>query len=389
MRVVIAADFPEDPPNVVGGIQAIVYYTLRRLADYKDLDIHIVSCEKWGRAARSGPWVLNGEGWQAHYFPSPPRIPHTVSMLTVDRRIVARAIRDLHPDLVHAHGQAAAYPWAAFDSHVPTVVTVQGINALEARLDRRGGRLRGELRAFLWEQIERACLRRASDMVITGPFQADVIRPHTQARFHWIENPVQEELFDIQSDTAIPGQILYVGSIQKRKGLADLIQAVHLLRDLQPPIHLRVAGGFMQPYAEYGEYVRQLTERLALTDRIHFSGHAGREMLLEEFRRCAVFCLPTYLEGSPVAVAEAMAAGRPIVTTAIDATAHLIAEGVNGFRVPPGDPPALADRLRTLLTSPDLCRAFGETARQEALTRFSPAEAAKLTHQMYRQIVKA
>jgi glycosyltransferase involved in cell wall biosynthesis len=388
MRVVIAADFPEVPPDVVGGIQAIVYYTLLPLATNEALDIHIVSCEKWGKAARSGNWVLQGKGWLAHYYASAPRLPHTLSMLTVDRWKVARAIRDLRPDIVHAHGQAAAYPWAAFDSGVPTIVTVQGINALEARLDRRGGRLRSELRALLWERIERACLRRMKEVVITGPFQAEVIRPHTQARFHWIENPVQPELFDISADTIIPGQILYVGSIQKRKGLSDLIQAVHLLRDLQPPIHLRVAGGFMQPYAAYGETVRQLTERLDLSDRIHFLGHTDRSTLLEEFKHCAVFCLPTYLEGSPVAVAEAMAAGRPIVTTAIDATAHLIAEGVNGFRVPPGDPEALAARLRALLTNADLSRAFGQAARQEAIHRFSPEKAARATFEAYRKILE-
>jgi glycosyltransferase involved in cell wall biosynthesis len=145
----------------------------------------------------------------------------------------------------------------------------------------------------------------------------------------------------------------------------------------------------MQPYAAYGETVRQLTERLALADRIHFLGHTDRSTLLEEFKRCAVFCLPTYLEGSPVAVAEAMAAGRPIVTTAIDATAHLIAEGVNGFRVPPGDPEALAARLRALLTNADLSRAFGQAARQEAIHRFSPEKAARATFEAYRKILEA
>ena len=387
MRIVIAGDFPEQPPNVVGGIQAIIYFTLLRLADYPNLDLHVVSCEKWGNAAQPGSWVLNGNGWKAHYIHSSPRIPHTLSFMTIDRLKIRQAIHQISPDIIHAHGQAAAYPWAAFDSHIPTVITVQGINSMEARLDPRGGRLRGWLRFFVWDKIEKACLHRAADIVITGPFQADVIRPYTQARFHWIENPVQEELFQIPLNSGIPGQILFVGSIQKRKGLADLIKAVAILGNIQPEVNIRVAGGFMQPYAEYGEYIRSLIQQHNLGDRIHLLGHLGREALLKEFEKCSIFCLPTYLEGSPVAIAEAMAAGRPIITTAIESTAHLITEGITGFRVPTGDYQILADRLRSILTNVNLQRTVSMGARQEAQKRFSPTTAAESTKNMYTQIL--
>ena len=47
MRVVIGADYPENPPNPVGGIQAIVYNTVAHLRTYEDLDLHVVTCEKW------------------------------------------------------------------------------------------------------------------------------------------------------------------------------------------------------------------------------------------------------------------------------------------------------------------------------------------------------
>ena len=115
MRVVIAGDYPEHPPTVVGGIQAVIYNTLLRLSKYRDLDLHVVTCEKWRDRPLHQTQMVENEGWTVHYLPSSPRLPHTLTMLATDRWAIRRRIRALAPDLVHAHGQAAAYPYAAFD----------------------------------------------------------------------------------------------------------------------------------------------------------------------------------------------------------------------------------------------------------------------------------
>ncbi|MBN1667380.1 MAG: glycosyltransferase family 4 protein, partial [Anaerolineales bacterium] len=375
-RIVIAGDFPLDPPNVVGGIQAVIYFTLTELAAYSDLEIFVVTCEKWGAAGLRKSWIQQARDWTTYYLPSTPLLPHTWTMLTTDRRNVARTIRQLRPDLIHAHGQVAAYPWAGFDSGFPTVVTVHGINALEAQIDRRGGRWRGALRAWLWNQVERACLRRAQDLVIISPFVAEVVKPVSAARLHWIENPVQPDLFELNHEQRIPGRILYVGSIQKRKGLLDLISTVDRLRDRLPEVHLHVAGEFLPAYAAYGDQVRWQVKKRALEDKIIFLGHLDRKALLHEYQRCAVFCLPSYLEASPVVVAEAMAAGCPVVTTDIASTAHLVRSGENGFRVPSGDVECLADILELVLKDPLLQKRLGLVAQEIAKERFTPSRAA-------------
>ncbi len=384
MRVAIAGDFPEDPQILVGGIQAVIYYTLTGLAAYADLELHVVSCEKWSQASQIGRIIHRQyPRWQTHHLPSPRAISHTRSMLTTDRRSVADALRALQPDLIHAHGQAAAYPWAAFNTGLPTVVTVHGINHLEAAIDPRGGRLRGWLRRFIWEQTERACLRRAQDIVIISPFVADTIRPYTRARLHTIENPVEEGLFHLTRRPATPARILYVGSIQKRKGLADLIAALGQVRAAGISAELRVAGACMDTYAAYGAHVRQLTQHLGLDAHVHFLGHLNRDALLDEYAACTLFCLPSHLEASPVVVAEAMAAGCPVVTTTIPSTAHLIQDGESGYRAPAGDVGQLAQALRRVLENSAEQQRLSENARQIAQRRFSPQQAAAATYQLY------
>lgn len=382
MRVVIAGDYPRDPPAVVGGIQAVIYNTLQRLAGYKDLELHIVTCEKWHDQPPTGSQTVHAGHWTVHYLPSPPRLPHSLTMLTWDRWAVRWRIKALSPDLVHAHGQVAAYPFAAFDTGRPTVVTVHGINTLEAQVDPRGGALKSKVRVMLWGYIEHSCLRRARDVVVISPFVRQVIAPHTRACLHVIENPVDDALFCLEPEPR-PGKVLLVGSVQKRKGTLEAIQAMALVRRQVPDAELYIAGAFLPAFRSYGEEVRRYVAEIGAGGYVHFLGQLDHQTLLEAYRTSQVFLFPSYLEASPVALAEAMAAGLPSVVSDIGGTAHLIEEGVTGYRVPVGDIRALAERLVLLLRDGDTCRRFGQRARQFARDHCSAELAARKTHDLY------
>lgn len=384
MRVVIAGDYPEDPPNVVGGIQAVIHNTLEHLGAFADLDLHIVSCEKWRGHPPQGRVPSQGR-WHTHYLSSWPRVPHTVSMFTVDRRAVRRQIEMLAPDLIHAHGQAAAYPFAAFDTGRPTLVTVHGINVLEARLDPRGGVIRGKLRAALWGYAERLCLRRASDIVVISPFVQEVIAPHTKARFHIIENPVHDDFFRLAPEPE-PGKVLMVGSIQKRKGTLEAIQAMALVRKRIPHARLYVAGGVMPAYQAYGDMVRRYVAEHHAGKAVHLVGQLAHEALLEAYRTSQVFLFPSFLEASPVALVEAMAAGLPPVVSDIGGTAHLVQEGVTGYRVPAGDIQRMAERLVHLLEDETTRRRVGAQARGWAEAHCSAPTIAGQIHGLYQKL---
>ncbi|HNS52176.1 MAG TPA: glycosyltransferase family 4 protein [Anaerolineae bacterium] len=382
MRVVIAGDYPEHPPTVVGGIQAVIYNTLIRLSEFPDLDIHLITCEKWRDPASQRPRVVEGERWTVHYLPSSPRLPHTLTMLTADRWAIRRQIRALAPAVIHAHGQAAAYPFAAFDAGLPALVTVHGINALEAQVDPRGGALKAVLRTRIWGLAEHRCLQRASDIVVISPFVREVIGPHTTARLHVVENPVHDDFFAV-NPAPVPGKVLLVGSIQKRKGILEAIQAMHVVRRSMPQAELYLAGAFTPAYREYGDLVRRTVAEAGAGSYVHFLGHAGHNTLVEAYRTSQVFVLPSYLEASPVVLAEAMTAGLPSVVSDIGSTTHLVEEGITGYRVPAGDVGRLAGALLHLLQDPVLCSELGQRARRVAEDRFTARLAAQKTRDLY------
>jgi glycogen(starch) synthase len=216
----------------------------------------------------------------------------------------------------------------------------------------------------------------------------EVIAPYTKARFHVIENPVHDDFFQLKPEPE-PGKVLMVGSIQKRKGTLEAIQAMALVRQQVPHARLYVAGGVIPAYQAYGDLVQRTVAENRAEDYVTFLGHLGHEALLEAFRTSQVFLLPSYLEASSVALAEAMAAGLPSVVSDIGGTAHLVHEGLTGYRVPAGDVRRLAEGTVQLLQDEATCQRMSAQAREWARTHSSAETTARQTHDLYQRLLNS
>jgi glycosyltransferase involved in cell wall biosynthesis len=94
-------------------------------------------------------------------------------------------------------------------------------------------------------------------------------------------------------------------------------------------------------------------------------GPVSLEERLAFFKRADVFVLPTYAEGTPISMLEAMAAGLPVVSTPVGGIPDVVEDGVEGFIVKPGDVEALADRLARLINDPERRRRMGRRAQDK------------------------
>jgi glycosyltransferase involved in cell wall biosynthesis len=154
--------------------------------------------------------------------------------------------------------------------------------------------------------------------------------------------------------------VLTVARLNKQKGLEHLITAAARL----PDTLFFIAGE--GPEREALElHARQLN----VADRVTFLGH--RSDVLELLAACDLFVLPSLFEGLPVSVLEAMAAGKPVVATAIGGTDEAMIHQETGLLVPPGDPGALVTAIRTLLSDPGLSQRVGAAGRQRVQQLFS------------------
>ena len=160
------------------------------------------------------------------------------------------------------------------------------------------------------------------------------------------------------------------------KGVIYLIRAFALLRHDIPGARLEIAGsGPEQPLLE------REVQLLGLRDAVRFLGwQADIESAL---KRWDIFVLPSLEEGFGVAALEAMAAGLPVIASAVGGVPELVEDGRTGLLVPPADAAALADRLRLLLLNPMLRQSMGNAGRDRAHKCFSSEQMIEKISRIY------
>ena len=163
--------------------------------------------------------------------------------------------------------------------------------------------------------------------------------------------------------------MISVGEMTANKNHRTIIKAL-TLSQLGNVHYMIVGSGVCRPRLE--EYAA----RLNVSDRVHFLGY--RNDIASLLHAADVFVFPSYREGLPVALMEAMVAGVPIVASRIRGNVDLIEDGVNGFLCDPQDADGFADKIRTLLEDPDMVQKF----RRHGLEKIQGYDKSIVTEQL-------
>lgn len=134
--------------------------------------------------------------------------------------------------------------------------------------------------------------------------------------------------------------ILYVGRLDRFKGIEDLIESLSYVKEEIPNIRLSIVGD-----GEYLNDLRSLVSDYNLEDNVIFEGYLYDGELVKMYSKCEVFIFPSYREGLPMAVIEAMSAGLPIVASDIEPCIELLEGGKCGILIKKGDKKDLADQI--------------------------------------------
>lgn len=260
------------------------------------------------------------------------------------------------PDVIHHH-QPDFRPLYARFAGVERIPQVQTLHSL-SRFAADESTALGEL------TLEN--MRRADALVAVSDDVRDGLR-RIDADLHptVVPNGVDLGTFRARPRPARDGRaprLLYVGRVNEDKGVGDLLVAFGALTDAFPGTTLTIVG-------PEDDFDRERVLASSAVDRslVTFAGSLAPREIADLLAECDALAMPSRLrEGQPRVLIEAMAAGVPIVATDVGSIAELTGNGTAALLVPPADPPALAEALRTILTDGSLAERLSKAAAERA-----------------------
>jgi len=164
----------------------------------------------------------------------------------------------------------------------------------------------------------------------------------------------------------LPIQFLFIGRLLKEKGIHDFIAAAQIVKEKFPQTTFTVLGGIDE--ANLGALTQGELTQYIDQNVIDYPGHV--ENIAEWIKQSHVFVLPSYREGFPRSTQEAMAIGRPVITTDVPGCRDTVIDGVNGFLVPKWNPQALAEKMIYFIEHPEQVRMMGDQSHKIAIEKF-------------------
>lgn len=173
---------------------------------------------------------------------------------------------------------------------------------------------------------------------------------------------------------------LTIGNLSFNKGTREIIEALKIVNEQNIKIGWVFVGrGDAQPFM-------RLASQYGLEKSVYFTGAVGELEKWQFLQHASFFCLPSYAEGQPLSIIEAMACGLPVISTKVGSIPEMIVEGVNGILVNPGDTLALKDAILLLVNNPEIGEAMGKASQKLCQERHNIANLYTGLAEIYSQL---
>jgi len=290
------------------------------------------------------------------------------------------------PDLVHLN---PSLTWASLIRDTVLLLIAR----------RKGYRVLFFIRGWRWPLYERvkktrplrSLLRRAlssADMVLvlSQDFRdALVVDLGVDAtRIAVSSTMVESRKYGVEGRSFIaPFRVLFCSQLHREKGPAELLEAIPGILHKHPDTQFVFVGG-----GSLVDTLRMRAKSTGIGRSVLFAGRQLGDAKIEWYRKAHVFVLPSYTEGFPTVVLEAMAAGLPLVVTPVGALRHVLEHGRNGYildRVPP-QPGEISEKITSLLDSSETMQEMSECNMQEARDRYDVEVVAAQIARLYDEL---
>lgn len=291
--------------------------------------------------------------------------------------VLVRLLIGRRVDLAHVHVASGASFWRKAIylltlqvAGVPVVLHVHGGNFVEFYRQASG-------RA---QRFIRARFARAGRVILLSQAWVERMGPIVDAsRCRAIGNPVLA--WPVQRGPRPVRVFLFLGRFEQDKGIFELLQAFAVLRE-QVPDALLLLGGDGDTAA-----LDRIAAEHGMQDAVRRLGWVAGQAKRDAFAQADALVLPSYIEGLPVAMLEAMSCGMPVVVSDVGSIPEVVTDGVNGLMVPPRQVPPLTGAMLKLALQPDLARRLGAEGLATFAGRFEAHAVSEQVAQLYAELL--
>jgi glycosyltransferase involved in cell wall biosynthesis len=347
-----------------GGVESHVFEISKRLASMGE-NVKIYTTDPSGKL----PKKEHVEGFEILRFRS--FSPHRVYFFAPELYSAMKRLRNV--DVVHVHGYpnfpALAAAAAKNDNNKPLIFTphyggysfhTMGSSILRSLAKRCYHYSVGE---YIFEK---------SDRIITvGKFEKSILKQRfgiDEEKIRYLPNGVNVQQIEmLQKNRKNTSTLLYVGRLEKYKGVQSLLNILPQLKRLTPNVNVKIVGT-----GSYENELRTLTSSLAVDGDVQFLRNIPQGELMALYASASAFIYLSQYEGLPVALLEAMAFGLPVIATNVGGIPDVVEPKETGFLLnfPPNET-ELIEYIAHLLNDPELAARTGLKAREKILSEFS------------------
>lgn len=294
--------------------------------------------------------------------------------------LLVKEVKHNRPDIVHLHASVAGsfYRKALFILYlkkkgIPTVLHIHG-SRFESFYNNMGP---------LKKKFVRYVLGLNKRVIVLSDYWKEFFQEIIPAeKITVVENGIELENYNYDKDEAF-AEILFMGRLGDRKGVYDLLESCEQLVTKNSDFLIHIAGD-----GEV-EKVKERVRQKKLENHVNVTGWIEEKERSEYLKKANIMVLPSYNEGFPMAILEAMNYGAAVISTRVGGIPEMISENTNGFIIDPGDVEALTTRMQLLLERPELRELMGKNNMRKVREQFDVEVQAAKIDKVYQKILKS
>lgn len=310
--------------------------------------------------------------------------------------VTRKVLKEFKPDIVHLHTMHQVTPSVLFLlKKYPTVMTLHGPETFVSKLmlwcmkppylnyfyDKNKLNVMGKL-SLIFNHIQRMiymlALHNVDLFIAPSKFLENAAKSDVSPVIHLPNFTDMKEFYELKNSY----NLLFVGRLEKVKGIEALIEAMAFIIKMFPQTTLTVIGE-----GQNKENLLNLSKDLHLEKHIHFVGWVKDKGLDIYYKKASIVVFPSVgPEIFGLVILEAMSAGRPVIGTSVGGIPEIITDGVNGYLVEPGSAEQIAEKVIKLFSDEDLLKEFGKNARKQA-EEYTIEKYAKNIEKIYKDLL--